>query len=532
LATSILPINPDFINGPDPADSSLSGRGEVYLDCRDSLFVFNGGYDDRSIPKDAGLIWNRLRRKRWATADPVVAARLIDFARPDCQHTIRKRLQEIEQTKAASSATYADIHIPAPEGLDYLPFQRAGIAFAASRKSTLIADEPGLGKTIQAIGVINYDPTIKKVLVIAPASVKINWLREIERWSVRNLTVGIAGPRNFPDTDIVVINYELLNKYAQRGALDRDWDLIIVDEAHYLKNPNAQRTKLVKALVRYARKLIFLTGTPMLNRPVELFPILNMLDPARWNNFLAFGKRYADGYQNNFGWDFSGASNLRELQDKLRGTVMIRRLKSDVLTELPAKRRQIIELPSTGASKLIAAELNQYNRIDEFRKAVEALKEGQRTDFSATSRLRQEIALKKLPSVVDYVRNLVDNDPSYKVVIFAHHQEVIEKIAEEFGNKAVTFYGNNSPPERQESIDRFQNDPSVQVFIGSIQAEFDWTPGRMEQAEDRVHRIGQINPVLIQFFVLEGSLDASMAKTLVEKEQVIRAGLDISTEAA
>jgi SWI/SNF-related matrix-associated actin-dependent regulator 1 of chromatin subfamily A len=190
---------------------------------------------------------------------------------------------EAERTAAlnASRATDAAVELPVPDGLSYLPYQRAGIAYALGHPSVLFGDEMGLGKTIQAIGIINSDPSIKRVLVICPASLKLNWRNELRKWLVREMSIGIAQGKEFPESDVVIINYDILTKHDPKiKAIE--WDLVVCDEMHYLKSPDAQRTRAVIGFNSKGkgkdvapicgRRRIGLTGTPIPNRPIELFP--------------------------------------------------------------------------------------------------------------------------------------------------------------------------------------------------------------------------------------------------------------------
>lgn len=538
-------------------------------------YVLTSSYDERDIPKRAGFRWDP-ERKTWWTADPVVASKLAQHASPEVRATLVAAQAAHAAAVELSRATTATINIPAPDGLDYLPFQRAGIAYASSRSATLIADEMGLGKTIQAIGLVNADPHITRVLVICPASLRVNWERELRRWLTRPLTIGVAnGAFPAPEiADVVVINYDILKKHhdALRAA---SWDLIIIDECHYAKNSQAQRTqeivgKRVQKEGRWgwaveplqAKRRLLLTGTPILNKPIELFTLLHYLDPQEWPSIVAFGKRYCDGYQSQYGWDFTGSSHLDELQDRLRSTVMVRRLKADVLTELPAKRRQVIELPvpNAAAGRAVAAETAAFARHEselyrlrlvaelakaagsdeEYRAAVGALREGAKAAFDEIARLRHDTARAKVPAVVEHLRDCLE--AGSKVVVMAHHHDVQDAILAEFPGVAVLHRGGLSDTAKQEAVDRFQSDDSIRLFIGSIQAsgvgitltasahvvfaELDWVPGNITQAEDRCHRIGQRESVLVQHLVLNESLDARMAHTLVNKQAVIASALD------
>jgi SNF2-related domain/Helicase conserved C-terminal domain len=528
-------------------------------------WIVRSAYADKDVVKAAGARWDRDRRTWW-TDKPEVAAKLANGDAAAIALINAERAAAHERTVAAieaSRAADADIDIPAPAGLTYLPYQRAGIAYAQDRAATLIGDEMGLGKTIQAIGVINADPTIESVLIVCPASLKLNWAREARKWLVRHLGIGIANGA-CPDANVVIVNYEQLGKH--RRAIDaRVWDLLISDECHYVKNPKAQRTALLlgkwdkdpakRVEPIKAKRRVFLSGTPMVNRPIELWPILRSLDPfGLGRNWRAYVTRYCDGHQTEYGWDVSGASNLEELQTKLRAKLMVRRLKRDVLTELPAKRRQVIPFQPDAEGR---AAIERENRLlagveaarlaleassdpAEYERAVAALQAAQEVAFTEMAAVRHDVAVAKIPQVIAHVTDMLEN--AEKIVLMAHHHDVIDALKAEFGAAAVVLTGETPLAQRQAAVDSFQADPAVRLFIGSIRAagvgitltaastvlfaELDWTPGGMSQAEDRCHRIGQRESVLVQHLVLDGSFDQRMAETLIEKQAVLDAGLD------
>lgn len=535
-------------------------------------------YVERDAPKGAGFRWDRDAR-RWFTQDAGIAARFAGIRGVTVTEQARAALDAgIARAQAAVEASRAadcDADIPCPDGLAYLPYQRAGIVYAKDRAATLIADEMGLGKTIQAIGVVNADPGIRRVLVVCPATLRLNWQREMERWLVAPRTIGIAtGPQWPGDTDVVIINYDILSKHSA-AIRAITWDLLIVDEAHYCKNGKAARTKQVlgggKGDARItpipAKRKLYLTGTPILNRPIELWSLLHGMDPERWSNLIRYATRYCAAYQGRWGWDMTGSSNLDELQRVLRETVMVRRLKADVLTELPPKRRQVIEIPANGAASAVASEQAAWAakqaEIDALRAAVsaaeassddpaaysaavQALRAGVQVAFNEISAVRHETALAKCPAVVSHLADMLETGE--KVVVMAHHLDVIAEIAGALADyHPVVLTGETSMSDRQAAVDRFQSDDTCRVFVGGIKAagvgitltaastvvfaELDWTPGVVTQAEDRLHRIGQQNSVLVQHIVLEGSLDANMARTLVDKQAVIDAAMDDPVEA-
>jgi len=470
---------------------------------------------------------------------------------------LAERKQAVKESRSAS----AEIEIPKPDGLEYMPFQKAAIWYAMQRDNVLFADEMGLGKTIEAIGVINADTSIKSVLVICPKSLKLNWERELRKWLVRPLSVGVANG-NYPQTDIAILSYEGAKKWKERIHAP-EWDLCIADEAHYIKNRKAQRSEVVKKIK--ARRRFRITGTPIVNRPEELHNIINDLD-ERFDGFKFF-IRYCGATKTRWGWDFTGAQNMDELQRLLRERIMVRRLKADVLTELPAKVRQIVEIEADDPvmKRAVAnegrfeqaseerltelranAEIAKADSEEAYRQAVENLREVMRTDFTEMARLRHETALSKVPAVIEHLHDVMDDNNGKKVVVAAHHHDVIKLLMEasiEAGWGPVSLTGEHSVEERQRAVDVFQNDPAIRLFIGSIMAagvgitltaanhvifaELDWVPGNLSQFEDRCHRIGQKDSVLVQHLVLNNSLDARMAHILVEKQAVIDAALNV-----
>lgn len=432
------------------------------------------------------------------------------------------------------------------------------------------------------------------------AKLKLNWHRELTKWLVRPQSVGIAESDCWPTTDVVIVNYDILHKFKKH--LEFYWDLVICDEVQAAKNPASRRAKALfgwnptrkdaqksiekrlfasgrlrtaiittemldaeRAALRMtpvpSRRKLALSGTPIENRPIEIQPVLAWLQPeeSRWNRWK-FAKRYCAGSNNGFGFDASGASNLPEFRTYLRQLVMVRRLKADVLKELPPKTRQVVTVEAGGElasvvraeGKFIEAnrdaieraqaelELAKSGTEEEFKSAVNALKDSMHVAFTEMSRLRHETAVAKVPVAIEMIREDLDEVP--KMIVFAHHRDVLQELNRAFPGVSVLVTGETNGSDAEAYIRRFQTDPAVRIFFGSIRAtgegitltaaslvwfmELDWVPGKMCQCEDRAHRIGQRDNVHAKYLVVDQSLDARVMHTLLEKMAVIEQALD------
>lgn len=524
-------------------------------------------YVEREIPKSAGFRW-AADAKAWYTDNPRAVRHFIDIhPRGRNDKNARAKLVggvDLNQDRIAlSRATESDVDVPAPAGLSYRPFQRAGIVYARQGANVIFGDEMGLGKTIQAIGVANDDPSLKKILICCPKSLKLNWYRELRTWLVRPLMLGLAESDSCPaqHCDVLIINYDIVARHEEKLRAQA-WDFIICDEAQLLKNPKAARTIAILGRARTkedpeapaipARRRAFLTGTPIPNYVIELWGIVRTCGVV--NSFGRFFTRYCDG-------NAKGAANLDELQLLLRSTVMVRRLKQDVLKDLPAKQRQVIELDASGNIKTaIAREVDAGNTWERVTAELAVAKEMMKVDaayaddvarlrdaaaiaLEEMSKLRKAVAIMAAPTVAEYVSDMLEE--AGKVVLFAHHHDVIDLYRAHFDSSGIRYVvvtGKTSAQDRQRAVDEFQGDAECQVFVGNILAagvgitlaaastvvfgELDWVPGNMSQAEDRCHRIGQHDVVNVFHVVVNGSIQARMAKKLIEKQVVIDRALD------
>ena len=499
---------------------------------------------------------------------------------------------QIAMTKMSVEMSYAtdakDFPIPHPNKLDYFGYQYAGIKFAhtlfsAGKGGCLIGDDMGVGKTIQFLGFVNKvsetTKTFPRTLLICPASLKRNWQREARTWLLKHPSILVVESTT-PDFYIkrhnfVIINYDILKKHFAT-LFDIDWEIIGMDEAHYIKSKDAQRSKACRVLAHAAGKpkrpfLIELTGTPIVNRPAELWHLLHCIDPNTWSSFSKYAARYCNAHIGYGGrWDVSGAKNLPELQQILRSGYMIRRLKADVLKDLPPKRRQIIELGRSKYEKVLAneqkvrsiydkavreaevidAKLSEAIRtgdaknVAEYRRRLDGMNKGEIGGFGDVARVRHETALAKVPECCKFIEQILEEKD--KVVVFAHHRDVIEAISSHFKHESVILYGGMNTAEKDNAVQKFIHNKKCRVFVISILAggvgltltvadtavfcELDYSPSNNTQAEDRLHRVGQKSCVFVYHLVVEDSIDAAIARKCVDKQDIIDKALDVAEE--
>lgn len=428
-----------------------------------------------------------------------------------------------------------------------LPFQKDGIVFALRRGGRcMVADEMGLGKTIQAIAIAYFYKEEWPLLIVVPSSLRYPWIEELEKWIPELEPEEINVITNKTDTGriatsrVTVLGYGLLTTDAETllEALDRqNFRVVIVDESHYMKSRTAARSKILLPMVQKAQRAILLTGTPALGRPEELFMQIEALFPQRFGTWVEYAKRYCNAHIRYFGkrrqWDCRGASNLSELH-QLLNDIMIRRLKSEVLSQLPPKVRQRIPFDLAPAT---VKELNAS--FEEWQKLMRAPDAGaMETVMGLITRMFKQTAIAKAGAVKDYIKMLLQND-SLKFLVFAHHLSMLQACTEaviESKARYIRIDGSVPSSERIHLVNQFQKDPDTRVAILSIQAagqgltftaashvvfaELFWDPGHIKQAEDRAHRIGQCSSVNIHYLIANGTLDSLMWAMLNRKAQV------------
>ena len=424
------------------------------------------------------------------------------------------------------------------------PYQEQGVDFMSKvHGGILLADEQGLGKTCQ-VATLAARQSLWPLLIVCPASLKGNWQRELKMWAdADSLVVEGKSLATLPDDlpKAVIVNYDIL--YDQRPLLGRyQWKCIAFDEVHNLSNRASKRTKAAKYLSRLTTKVIGMSGTPVMNRPADFWPILNIIRPELFPAWQAYATRYCEPRKTRWGWEHKGATNLGELHEKIK-PFMLRRLKEDVL-DLPEKKMIVVPLHLDDRSDLDAAEADfmgwlaqnsKYGSVTSAQKAEAVTRLG--ILLRLTSRL-------KARAVVDWSRKFFRDNPKEKLILFAVHTQMVDVLKRRILSEenVVVIDGSTPTKKRQGIVDRFQTDPQCRLLVGNIKAagvgltltaastianaEMWWTPAVMAQGADRVHRIGQKETCDIYYLVVPDTVEERICKAIQTKQQVANSIVD------
>jgi len=483
-----------------------------------------------AVPADVSLV---------AEVDGFLAAATVVAPTPEAVvrlDALRAERRRAHAAVALSRAEDAELALPALGGT-LEPFQRAGVAYALAQRRTFLADEQGLGKTVQALAALEADGAYPAV-VVCPASVKLNWEREARHWvpgrSVAVLSSRRADPAS-ETADVVVLNYELLDAHADRLGARRP-RAVVFDESHYCKEPRAQRTQ---AALRLAERTapdglrLALTGTPILNRPRELGAQLRLLD--RLGDF---------GSGARLGRRFRGDESLERLHWHLRAHCYVRRTKAQVLPQLPAKRTVTLPVALTNEAEYRLAERDVIAWLQTLPLDLRTLEAKVAAALRAErlvrlNHLRRLVAAGKLRAALTWIDDWrASGEP---LVVFADHVEVQRAVLDRHPNAAHVL-GDDDPRAREAAVRAFQAGDGPGLIVCSLRAagqgitltrasnvaflELDWTPARLAQAEDRCHRMGQADAVTAWYLLAPGTIDMAMAGVLEHKRGVIGAVTD------
>jgi SNF2 family DNA or RNA helicase len=417
--------------------------------------------------------------------------------------------------------------------------QKVAIEKLLANNKFILADDMGLGKTTSAV-IASLESKARKILIVCPASLKINWEREIRNYSDRKVLI-VEGRKWGSTFDYYIINYDIIKNYHTTDKsedsddykllVNANFDLAIVDEAHYISNATANRTRLLNDVLETIPKVWLLTGTPMTSRPINYFNLLKIVESPLTLNWQSYVRRYCKGYQFNVGnrkvWNTSGASNLDELRERTKNLVL-RRMKTDIL-DLPEKIVTPVFVELT--SKMYDEELEEFTRISTDKKDEETIS----VTLNRLMKIRQLIAYEKIP----YTCELIDKclEQGKKVIVLTNFTMSLDMIHEKYKKNSVTLDGRMNKDKRQENVDRFQNDDKIKVFIGNIKAagvgitltaaevvimnDLSFVPADHSQGEDRAYRYGQKNSVLVYYPVFENTVEKIIYNILQKKKNVI-----------
>jgi SWI/SNF-related matrix-associated actin-dependent regulator 1 of chromatin subfamily A len=515
--------------------------------------------DDPSFSSKLDAIRNLPNRKwiadggYWLVADIFGIETLLKMHSYELDEATKQDLQA-HKTVANRSERPDDFNVPGVHGEPF-PFQLDGVYLADKANGRLIiGDDMGLGKTLQSLMYLQLHPELRPAVIVVPASVKTHWKRQYRQWLKNNDRIEVLEGQKaklLPTADVYIINYDIL-KFWLPLLKQVNPKVAIADEAHMLKSVSAQRTKAFDTLAKQCEAVLLLTGTAVQNRPAELWKLLNLVAPKAWPKWFDFAHRYCDPKKqpvryrdkttkrmvNREIWDFSGASNLPELHERIK-PYFIRRMKKDVLN-LGEKTRITVTL-DVPDSKLQA-----YNAAmrDAMAKLVEDGKEDS-AQLVMFEKAKQAAFEAKFDAAVEWISNLLDS--GRKLVLFATHKDAARRLTAAFADVAVTITGETSQKARNLAVDRFQNDDKCRLLVGNIQAagvgltltaasdvafvEFDWTPANHQQAEDRVYRIGQdAEAVQAWYLVLPDTIEETIVQLLYQKSMIVSAVLDGTTD--
>jgi SNF2 family DNA or RNA helicase len=499
--------------------------------------------------------------KKWVDLDPYFAKKIADeklYTQVPTELYIEKLLVEKEKSyhvwgKVFSGEPLHDFWLPKGAvikshriekvEIDYskyshrppLSHQKEAIENLAGSKRYILADDMGLGKTTSTI-IAALETGAKKILIVCPATLKVNWLREIQNYTDRSVFIA-EGKLYSTEHDFVIVNYDILKNFhdvkdKESLIVQSNFDLIILDEAHYVQNAQAQRTKLVNNICKKVDKLWLLTGTPMTSRPMNYFNLLQLIESPVAQNWMAFAIRYCQGYQFKAGnrkvWNVTGASNLEELRDRTSRQVL-RRLKTEVL-DLPDKIITPVYLRLR--SKLYEGLMGDYYDWYDNKKE----ESGSLTvQFSKLMKVRQVIAEEKINETIELAENIINQDK--KVIIFTNFTDSLNKIHEHFGKQSVYLDGSCSKVQRQYAVDQFQDNEKIKVFVGNLKAagvgitltaaeaviinDLSFVPGDLSQAEDRAYRYGQKNSVSVYYPIFENTIEGIIYDMINNKKKNI-----------
>ena len=406
----------------------------------------------------------------------------------------------------------------------------------------LLGNEMGLGKTLTCLWYRTRNPHVGPTVIVCPAHLKYQWEREAATHT--NLRFDVAEGQTPPHhphhrKDGIIINYDILGHWMPYIEKHVKPQSVFLDEIHFVKEKDRKRSKAAKHLGKTVPHIIGCSGTPLLQRPAELWHPLNIIRPDLFPTFWTFGHEYCQPRLGRWGWEFNGATNLGKLHKYLTTHLMVRRLKKDVLKELPPKIRTVVPVKIEDMTEYFKAKFDFLNWLKRQDPAAAARAKNAQ-ELAKVGYLLRLAAKLKCRAVVEWINDYLDEIDG-KVILFAKHQEMIRVLEKKVNAKSVTIDGNVSRRERQARVDQFNDDPSTRVFIGSeaaitgynltaastvIFTELWWRPGDHTQAEDRIHRIGPVSTSWIYYLVATNTIEERLCELIQTKQTVMSSVLD------
>lgn len=512
---------------------------------RNNVFIFKCGFTERHIPREAGFRWDTAR-KSWYTNDLEVALGLRRYADEKTKNLFNKF--SITVTPWTSPLPQV------PEGLTLLPHQNEAILFALARNKSYLGLDPGLGKT--AVAALVVLALGSKTVYITPPFLVKNVTEEFSRFAPSLVidTYTSSTKSLAPDVDVLLVPDSALSRgnntvalFLKRHFLSHTKpNTLIVDEAHRAKNETANRTvalfgdKAREPLTKLFARQVYMSGTPMPNRPIELYPVLSHAAPETIDFMTKFqyARRYCAAYVNDFGrWDFTGASNMEELRRRViypTGSFMLR-LKKELLN-LPPKLEEVFVVSAEMTPRVAALDKNLGEKYNDKTDIVKALLENQTGGDLHLMTYRRLLGSEKVAPTVEYIKSLIE-ETNESILVFAYHADVISSLTSGLSEyRPYVITGDTPMPTRHEQVKDFETSDR-RIFIGNYLAmgtgftmtkatrvifcEFSWVPGDNAQASDRAHRIGQKGTVLVQYVVYKDSVDKLVIDTILRKRRAI-----------
>lgn len=462
-----------------------------------------------------------------------------------CNHYTIKILREMKYQLSANILEWEEKNskremtscVNFPEGLSLRPFQVDGWKRIEELNGrVLLADQPRIGKTIQSIAYLINHPELRPALIVVPASIKTQWQREINKWLPGEKCKVIVGKKDSIPTDgIVIINFDIL--YHHFCTLeDCNFKVIIGDEIHKIKHESSKRSKAFKYISKNIPHIIAISGTPT-ERPSEFFTVLNIIAPDVFNSKIRYLERYANFNKQP---DGKGHSHIEELNNILKSTFMIRRLRSEVWKDIPEKERIIVPVEIDNREEYRAAEQDLIKYLRETkgnRAAQNAIRSQALARFNT---LKQIAARGKLNSAKEWIEDYTENE---KIVCFAVHREIVENLNDHFKDSSVKYYGGMSAKDKDAAINDFNTKPETTSFIANlisagvglplhiadatITFELGWNFSDHFQAEDRVINESKFHvPIAAYYMIATGTIEETIASMIDAKSKVLSTMLD------